>query len=164
MVGSSPVSAVGTIIFNMLQRFIQSLFFSAWSTNEYIVQICLRCVKDASPVRDSCISLRMRWRRSSLEVDQESFINRHPRRTFPKAVQVSFITKHRRRTSPKVCHSSTRPKVQMPLLLMLDQCSRCVNFKLCQDHWGCTTPQLYHSENYMWKSFQLGMKMIGKVH
>jgi len=51
----------------------------------------------------------------------------------------------------------------MPLLLMLEQCLGCVNFKLCQGHWGCTTPQLYHSENYMWTSFQLGMKMTRKV-
>jgi hypothetical protein len=55
-------------------------------------------------------SLRMRWRGRFLEVVQESFINKHRRRTSPKAVQESFITKHQRRTSPKVCHSSFKAK------------------------------------------------------
>jgi len=55
VVGSSPVSAVGTIYFPHVTKGSFTVL-SASSTSEYIAQICLRCVKDASAVRDSCIS------------------------------------------------------------------------------------------------------------
>jgi hypothetical protein len=115
-VASSPVSAVGTIVSYAYVTRIDSLFFS-FRVHQVQVNISL---KIASAVRDSRISLRMRWRRRSPVVVQESFINKHRRRTSPK----SFVNKHRRRPSPKavqVSFISISKLVATPQVMVLNQ-------------------------------------------